>query len=287
MTCYGCGFPPWQHWFNPRGEACCCSFHQRSSDYMNTNSKQQTHSPHHFVATCFSCAPFLHPAVRVHALTHCPKQVRRKRLKDTGLHEHKDVYENYPGLFILPSDLDAMAGLLDKERKEVRDWASTKLKSQMLTRAHTLNLEVEGRRVNKYADISKSWESNRSNANAKKMYEILFGDFEGGNVSWSHDWEREFLNEHGREYVQEPTDEENKKIGCYRSQITMSKIAQVKNINRNFTWKIQMSVPKEYKGDRNGRRKKGDFYLTNKTKVTLLVHDGCCGRIVDKCKNKT
>jgi hypothetical protein len=254
---------------------------------MNTNSKQQTHSPHHFVATCFSCAPFLHPAVRVHALTHCPKQVRRKRLKDTGLHEHKDVYENYPGLFILPSDLDAMAGLLDKERKEVRDWVSTKLKSQMLTRAHTLNLEVEGRRVNKYADISKSWESNRSNANAKKMYEILFGDFEGGNVSWSHDWEREFLNEHGREYVQEPTDEENKKIGCYRSQITMSKIAQVKNINRNFTWKIQMSVPKEYKGDRNGRRKKGDFYLTNKTKVTLLVHDGCCGRIVDKCKNKT
>jgi hypothetical protein len=207
--------------------------------------------------------------------------VRRKRLKDTGFHEHKDVFENYPGLFVLPSDLDAMARLLDKERKDVRAWASTKLKSQMLSRAHTLNLEVDGVRVNKYPDIRKSGEKNQRDANAKKMYEILFGDFEGANVSWSLDWEREFLNEHGREYVKEPTEEEDKKIGCFRTQITMTKIAQVKNINRNFAWKIQMSMPKEYKGDRTGRRKKGDFYLTNKTMVTMLV-DCYCGGIVDK-----
>jgi hypothetical protein len=53
----------------------------------------------------------------------------------------------------------------------------------------------------------------------------------------------------------------------------MSKIAQVKNINRNFEWKIQMSVPREHMGDRNGRRKRGDFCLTNKLKVHSLVHD--------------
>lgn len=268
MTCYGCGFPPWQHLFNSLGEACCCSFHQLNNHCLTTTFNQQTHSPHHFIAPCFSHAPFLHPAVRIDVLTHCPKQVRRKRLKDTGVHEHKDVYENYPGLFTNKEDLDTMAAKLDKERKVVRAWANTKLRSKMLSRAHTLNLEVGGVRVNKYADISKSWEQNRSDANAKKMYEILFGDFEGANVMWSHDLEQQFLIENGREYTREPTDEEDKKIGCYRTQITMTKIAQVKNINRNSTWKIQMSMPKEYKGDRNGRRRKGDFYLTNKSKVT-------------------
>jgi hypothetical protein len=116
------------------------------------------------------------------------------------------------------------------------------------------------------------------------MCQILFGDFEGANILWSHDLEQEFLKEHDREHVQEPTDEENKKIGCHRSQISMSKIAQVKNINRNFEWKIQMSVPKECKGDRTGRRKKGDFYLTNKTKVAMLMRGGS-GRVVDKCKS--
>lgn len=66
--------------------------------------------------------------------------------------------------------------------------------------------------------------------------------------------------------------EDDKKIGCYRAQITMTKIAQVKNINRNLSWKIQMSVPKKYKGrERTGRRKKGDFYLMNKALVNILV----------------
>ena len=273
MTCCGCGYPPWDHSFNVWGDACCCLLHQHVGDHLNASYKQQTHSCHHCVAPCFSFTPFLHPAVRVHALTHCPKQVRRKRLKETGPHERKDVFENYPGVFSDPSDVDAMAGMLDKERKDVRDWATKKLRSQMLQRAHALNLEVNGRQVNKHADISKSWEANRSDANAKKMYEILFGDFEGTNVAWSRDWEEEFLKEHGREYVRELTEAEDKKIGCYRTQIAMSKIAQVKNINRNFEWKIQMSVPKEHMGDRSGRRKRGDFYLTNKLKVCSLVHD--------------
>ena len=128
--------------------------------------------------------------------------------------------------------------------------------------------------MNKHADISKSWEGDRSDAaNAKKMYEIRFGDFEGINVAWSREWEELFLKEHGRECVLEPTNDENKKHGCCRTQITMSKIAQVKNINRNFKWKIQMSVPKEFTGNRNGRCKRGVFFLTNKKKVHSLVHD--------------
>jgi hypothetical protein len=98
--------------------------------------------------------------------------VRRTRPKDTG---DDDVYENYPGIFIQPADLDAMATSLDKERRQVRAWAVIKIKSQMLSRAHALNLEVAGVWVNKCADISKSWEQNRNDANAKKMHQILFG----------------------------------------------------------------------------------------------------------------
>ena len=64
-------------------------------------------------------------------------------------------------------------------------------------------------------------------------------------MSWSYAWEREFLMEHGRSYVVEQHKEDDKNIGCYRAQITMTKIAQVKNINCNLvSWKIQMSVPK-------------------------------------------
>jgi len=187
------------------------------------------------------------------------------------MHGPKDVYENYPGLFQGDGDLKAMAMKLDQERRDVRIWATEKLKLRMLSRAHALNLQVGGLRVNKFMDIGKSWENDNSDANAKKMYEILFGDFEGANVSWSFDWEDEYLMEKNRSYVVEKVKKENERIGCYRAQITMTKLAQVKNINRNLTWKIQMSVPKEYKGERNGRRKKGDFYLTNKELVNISV----------------
>ena len=93
----------------------------------------------------------------------------------------------------------------------MRVWASAKLKSQILSWAHALNLQVGGFCVNKYADIDgKSWEKDGGNTNAKKMYKIFFGDFEGANVSWSYAWECEYLMEHGRSYVVEHDKEVDK-----------------------------------------------------------------------------
>jgi hypothetical protein len=265
MTCDRCGVPLWNHRLNEQGATDC---YNTGGLAVNTGGHHQIMFSHsECLTTCFPRGPFVHPYWRINALTSCPFQVRRQRLKATGNHEHKDVYENYPGLFNLTSELDAMGEKLDEERKAVRLWAATKLRSQMLGRAHALNLTFDGSRVNKYADISKAWEADQSDANAKKMYEIMFGDFEGSNAAWSQGWEVQYLQEHNREYVKEPSKEEDKKIGCYRAQISMIKIAQVKNINRNFTWKIQMSVPTAYKGGRTGRRKKGDFYLYNKDTV--------------------
>ena len=54
-----------------------------------------------------------------------------------------------------------------------------------------------------------------------------------------------FMSVHGRAYVEEANKEDHKKIGCYRAQITMCKIVQVKKININFVWKIHTSVSKE------------------------------------------
>ena len=271
MTGFSRGLPPWQPWWNLQGVTQQSCFGAANSDPFNSNLARRPYSNYPIVPPSFARAQFFNTSLRINALTHCPQQVRRRRLKETGMHGQKDVYENYPGLFREDEDLKAMAILLDKERSEVRAWATSKLKLRMLSRAHALNLQVGGLRVNKLSDISKSWENDNSDANAKKMYEILFGDFEGANVSWSFDWEDEYLMEKNQSYVVEKDKKENKRIGCYREQITMTKIAQVKNINRNLSWRIQMSVPKEYKHERNGRRKKGDFYLTNKELVNISV----------------
>jgi hypothetical protein len=155
-----------------------------------------------------------------------------------------------------------MAKKLDKERKDVREWATIKLKTQMLKTAHALDMRYNGNRVNKFPDIAKSWVADQSDSNAKKMYEIMFGGYEGSNSAWSMNLEREFMEANDREYLTELTKDKDKKIGCYQKQITISKIAQVKNFNKNFQVKIQMSVPKGFDaGKRSGRRKKGDFYL--------------------------
>ena len=266
MTGGDCGLPLVKQRLSDRGTHCCSGNPNGAAD---GDWHQKMHSRGTSIPSCCSNVPFVHPFWRIHALTSCPSQVRKQRLKATGNHEHKDVCDNYPGLFHLPSELDAVGAKLDEERKAVRLWASTKLRSKMLGRAHALNLTADGNRVNKHADISKAWETDPCDANAKKMYEIMFGDFEGSNAAWSHEWELEFLKEHRREHVKEHSKEEDKKIGCHRAQIAMCKIAQVKNINRNFTWKIQMSVPETHKGKRNGRRKKGDFCLCNKSTVNM------------------
>ena len=162
--------------------------------------------------------------LRKTALSKCPNKVRRHSPRPTGPHTSKEVFENYPGVFSLDADVEAMAKKLDGERKEVREWAAKKLKTQMLETAHSLDLQWNGRRVNKFSDVRKSWDENQSDANAKTMCEIVFGGFEGTNSAWSMKWEREFLEKHDRHHLKEATKDGDKKIGCYQKQITISKL---------------------------------------------------------------
>jgi len=163
-----------------------------------------------------------------------------------------------------------MVEKLDNERAEVRKWATAKLNTQMLKTAHSLGLQFNGSRVSKSSDIAKSWVQDKSEANAKKMYEILFGGFEGRNSKWSTIWEQEYMAEMKYEYVKEATKKLDDQMGCYQKQMTICKIGRVKNINNTFDVKIQMSKPQGYKADkRKGRRKAGDFYLYNTLTVSL------------------
>ena len=120
------------------------------------------------------------------------------------------------------------------ERNAMREcWATAKLKTQMLKTAHSLDMQWNGNCVSKFPDTAKSWvEHNRCDANAKKMYAIMFRGYEETNSKWSMNWEREFMEKNKREYLKEATEELDKKIGCYQKQITISKIAQSKNSNK-------------------------------------------------------
>ena len=140
----------------------------------------------------------------------------------------KEVFENYPGVFSLDADVEAMAKKLDREKKEVREWATKKLKTQMLETAHSLDLQWNGQRVNKFSDIGKSWDENQSDANAKKMYEIMFGGFEGSNSAWSMNWERKFLEKHDRHYLKEATNDGDKTKKNKRKKMS-SRNKQVSN----------------------------------------------------------
>jgi hypothetical protein len=122
MTCFFCGRPPWQHWCNEhQGTGCYiqhCCFHHNLLPPMYLN-RHTIFSHHPFVKPCFAGDPSLsiihHPSWHENPITKCPNKVRRQRLRPTGVHTHKEVFENYPGLFSRPSELDAMAKTLDKE----------------------------------------------------------------------------------------------------------------------------------------------------------------------------
>ena len=83
-------------------------------------------------------------------------------------------------------------------------------------------------------------------------------------------WEREFVEQNDVEYMKEATKDGDKIIGCHQKQITISRIAQVKNFNKSFQVQIQMSILKGFDaGKGNERRKKDDFYLLDITRVSL------------------
>jgi hypothetical protein len=279
MACFRCGRPPWQHWTDYQNRVACfypfkttavCLLPYLWTTPANKNVFGSTQSIHHY---------------------RCPPQVKRRRLKDTRNHTRDDVLMNYGHSY---SNLSAGAikdicSSLDKERQEIRTWATNEIKKRMLETARVCGM-VFGRdktTVLQFNDIYTSWTEDSSDANARKMYQVLYGDYEGKNAHWSKILERKFMETFDRQYIVENDEAENSKIGCYEKQITGSKTTQVKLLNRADAKEkrgksIQMSKPgpdarMSNQGRRNEnastRRKTGDFYVKNLVTVS-------CGRVV-------
>ena len=128
----------------------------------------------------------------------------------------------------------------------MREWATAKLKTQMLKTTHSLHLQSNGNCVSKFRDIAKSCVENNSDANVKSMYTIMFGEYKGINSAWSMNWEWEYMEQNDREYMKEATKDGDEMIGCYQKQITISKIAQVNNFKKRLSGQDSDERPKGF-----------------------------------------
>jgi hypothetical protein len=136
-------------------------------------------------------------------LPQCPNKVNRRCLKDIGEHNREDVLINY-GHQYQHSDLAFMGAMINKlneERQDIRKWATDSIKTRMLDKAIVSNMRYRNEREKKFQDIGASWKEDPSSDNAKKIYCVMFRDYEGQSVAWSRDLEKEYMDRCAREYI--------------------------------------------------------------------------------------
>ena len=211
-------------------------------------------------------------SVYLEALPPCPKQVSRGRLRVMGLHHTRDdVLVNFGHHYQTgdPALIDAMIATLDAEKAAISEWAIDKIKLRMQKKAISLNMMWRGRRISKFQDIGASWKADSSEENAKKLYWVMYGDYEGKRAGWSREMESDYMASSNLQYI---ADQEDASIreprGCYERLITKVKTTQVKLLNRTKR-KILMSRPTNTRStDDKSRRKKGDFFIFDEDSVS-------------------
>ena len=198
--------------------------------------------------------------------------MRRGRLRVMGLHHTRDdVLVNYGHHYQNgdPALIDAMIATLDVEKAAISEWATDKIKFRMQKKAISLNMMWKGKRVSKFQDIGASWREDSSEENAKKVYWVMYGDYEGKRAGWSREMESAYMVSSKLEYV---ADQEDASIreprGCYERIITKVKTTQVKLLNR-YKRKILMSRPRTTTSvEDKSRRKRGDFFIFDEDTVS-------------------
>lgn len=238
----------------------CCQRWQNMNPYLHSHPRRELCYLSYIADLKIRTAFYLHH----HRL---PPKVSHQRLKDAGFHGRDDVLTNYSHdtrRYDL-AFIESTAIKLDKERDDVREWAGKRVKTKMLARAINLNVRHGGGKpVRKFMDIKKSWLDDASEGNARKMYWVMFGDFEkeNGNTSWSKDMERLYMEEKGLEYKEDTVGIKGSR-GCYQRIMSAAKTTQVKMFNKNckLTIKISRTNVKDEDGGQRFRRKSGDFFV--------------------------
>jgi hypothetical protein len=270
LTCTACGRPATQ--FPTYGRVCNCGRGWTAINQHLLGSHSIYDLPYlSYIANLrLRTAFYLRPEL-------CPK-VSLKRLKESGAHGRDNVLTNYghdarhsEGAFI-----DAMKIKLDEERDNVREWAAEEVKKRMQERAITVNVMWRGQIVRKFQDIKKSWTEDGSEENARKMYWVMFGDYEKDSAStncWSKDMEKRYMEEKGIQCIEDPGRKKRSR-GCYQKIISAAKTTQVKMINKNCRLSIKISrgtVPTNQ--GRRFRRKNGDFFVLDTQTVRMKRYE--------------
>ena len=166
----------------------------------------------------------------------------------------------------------------------------------MIYAAARVNLHVQDRAVNTFADIQQSWKQDGSWPNVARVYEICYGDYEGSSKQyWSRMLEETYMRNQNIAY---DTETRLRDKGCYEKCITKAKgnlVKQImdksanthmkkvvlslkgtKNLPENWSVKFQAArdvVAQGYKSSvKQDRRKKGVFFLKEKVSI-LIIHN--------------
>jgi hypothetical protein len=82
------------------------------------------------------------------------------------------------------------------EALQVSQWGAAEVKKRMLLAATRLNLKFNGKPVDSFEELKKSWEHDGGKVNTGNFYEICYGDYEGkNNQHWSRELEMECMRD--------------------------------------------------------------------------------------------
>jgi hypothetical protein len=196
-----------------------------------------------------------------------------------------EIHGNSRASKFTPEQVNEELAKLNLERKNCLSWAKAALKKRMLKTAIEMKMQVQGKTVKRFNDIGKSWAEDGSVLNARLLFQVLFGDFEGrSNHGWSLELEQEYMNNNHLEYL--PLNEKEEEVkGCYERVVTHSKGKVVKGINtkadRTHGRAILITRPRQVQDESKKKdwykRDLGTFFVRDREKVTTSGTIGTCG----------
>jgi hypothetical protein len=180
-----------------------------------------------------------------------------------------------------PNQLEEEIKKFQDEAAAVILWGSDHVRIRMVRAAARVGLKVDGRAVDTFDDLKKSWAKDGGQVNVGKLYAICYGDYEGKiNQQWSRELEIKYMHEQNLKYDKEPSLRDK---GCYEVCISHAKGNMVRQImnksNATHGGKIALSLKNkkdlsQYSKDKMGhgptRRDEGVFFLKKNVSKHML-----------------
>jgi hypothetical protein len=256
-----CGHDGCRHWWASQGRYLWCG--------------DQCDSPVPCVFSCTSVVPLplswclpnfvpLQPAI-----THLKKLNPDKR-KITHEHVLKSLGDK--GRILDGVQVTAKIAEFQVEALQVIQWGAMEVRKRMLIAAARLDLKFDGKPVDSFEELKKSWEHDRGEMTTKNFYEICHGDYEGKkNQHWSREWEMKCMRDKNIACDTEPKLREKggyeQCITCAKGNVVRlimarsNKTHQGKTVLSLKSSKVLTELPQQKKKEKPERRKQGEFFF--------------------------